>query len=158
MSLYASKQAVEITMQLFTTVHQCKYCSKWFTELENVGCWDCIYHPGKFDHVTERYECCGAKRRRPLFNYSYGHMMTWKSKDRWNHMTQISEGCTRRDCMSKEDTPIPKHCVKVDDIATLIPYMKRPLKDRPGLKKGPLRLDRGEKRPYACWTQPPSYG
>ena len=121
MSLYASKQAVEITMQLFTTVHQCKYCSKWFTELENVGCWDCMYHPGKFDHVTERYECCGAKRRRPLFNYSYGHMMTWKSKDRWNHMTQISEGCTRRDCMSKEDTPIPKHCVKVDDIATLIP-------------------------------------
>ena len=70
----------------------------------------------------------------------------------------IRDRCTRRDCMSKEDTPIPKHCVKVDDIAALIPYLKRPLKDRPGLKKGPLRLDRGEKRPYACWTQPPSYG
>ena len=156
MSLYASKRAIEVTIELFTTVHQCKHCNKWFTELENVGCWDCLYHPGKFNHASGQYDCCGAKPLRPAYNYSYGHLMTWAPKDRWNHMTPISEGCTRRDCISKIDTPIPTNFLKVDDIATLIPRMKRPLKDRRGLKKGPLRLVRAEVREPGIWEKKPS--
>ncbi len=59
MSLYASKKAIEITIRLFTELHECKNCHKFFTEMENVGCWDCRYHPGKFDYNTGKYTCCG---------------------------------------------------------------------------------------------------
>tara|TARA_B100000405_G_C16519885_1_gene350689 strand:- start:259 stop:507 length:249 start_codon:yes stop_codon:yes gene_type:complete len=82
--------------------------------------------------------------------------MTWGGKDRWNHGLEMPEGCCQRDCISNKETPIPKDVLPVDDIATLIPYMEKQLDQRPGLKKGPLRLERRETRPYALWKKPPS--
>ena len=156
MSLYASKKAVELTIRLFTDVHECNYCNRFFTEMENIGCWQCKYHPGKFDHKTETWTCCGEKYNRPAFNYrSYNHLMVWNTKDRWNYLPPFSEGCTRRDCEPKLKTPIPKDIISLEDIATLIPYMERPVNERPGLKKGPLRFVRKEKRPYDLWVKPP---
>lgn len=156
MSLYASKKAVEITIRLFTDVHECKNCGRFFTELENIGCWECKYHPGKFDHKTETWTCCGEKYRRAAFHHrSYNHLMVWKTKDRWDSIQPYSAGCTRKDCETKVETPIPKNVINVEDIATLIPYMQRPVNERPGLKKGPLRFVRKEKRPPAVWHKPP---
>jgi len=157
MSLYASKKAIEITIKLFTDLHECTECGKYFTELENVGCWDCKYHPGVYDYDLECYTCCGERYKRPFFHHaSYGHIMAWNTKDRWNHMRPLNNGCCRRDCVSKEKTPIPKKVLPVEDIATLIPYMERNIEDRPGLKRGPLRFERQETRPYALWKIPPS--
>jgi len=156
MSLYASKKAIEITIKLFTELHECESCGKFFTELENVGCWDCKYHPGEYDNVRDCYTCCGETRTRPAFHHvQYGHLMTWPTRDRWNHIQELSDGCCRKDCMPKRDTPIPKDVLTVEDIATLIPYMERPIEKRAGLKKGPLRLLRSENRPYDLWTKVP---
>ena len=156
MSLYASKKAVELTIRLFTDVHECQHCGRFFTEMENIGCWECKYHPGKYDHVLEKWTCCGETYRRPSFNYrSYGHLMVWNTKDKWNHIKPYSDGCTRRDCQSKRKTPIPSGTLPLDDIATLIPYMERPVNERPGLKRGPLRFVRSETRPYHIWKKAP---
>jgi hypothetical protein len=157
MSLYASKKAIEITIKLFTDLHECSNCGSFFTELENVGCWECKYHPGVYDNKLDCYTCCGQKMRRPAFNHrGYGHFMTWGSKDKWNRALEMPEGCCRRDCQSKKETPIPDDVLPVDDIATLIPYMVKKVDTRPGLKRGPLRLERQEKRPYAIWKKVPS--
>ena len=156
MSLYASKKAVEMTINLFTQLHECSVCGNFFTELENIGCWDCKYHPGEFDYAMGCYTCCGEKPKEPNFHFrSFGHLMTWKTKDRWNHMKLLSDGCCRCDCTPKVDNSVPREVMMVDDIATLIPYMKRDIKYRPGLKKGPLRIERKEDRPYALWEKPP---
>ena len=156
MSLYASKKAVEITIRLFTELHECAECGRFFTELENVGCWECKYHPGKYDVLTDSYTCCGNKYMRPAFNYrGYGHLMTFGVMDRWNHMAPLNNGCCKRDCKSKKKTPIPDDVLPVEDIASLLPYMEMPLDKRPGLKKAPLRLERVQTRPYALWSKPP---
>jgi len=81
--------------------------------------------------------------------------MVWNTKDKWNHIKPYSDGCTRRDCQSKRKTPIPSGTLPLDDIATLIPYMERPVNERPGLKRGPLRFVRSETRPYHIWTKAP---
>ena len=157
MSLYASKKAIEITIRLFTELHECKNCQKFFTEMENVGCWDCRYHPGKFDYNTGKYTCCGEPYRRPMFHHrSYGHLMTWGKKDQYNVTPALSSGCCRRDCVSMKETAIPKDVLPVADIATLIPYMNRKIEDRPGLRKNPLRLERMEKRPPCLWDVDPT--
>lgn len=157
MSLYASRKAVESTISLFTQLQECTQCGNFFTELENVGCWDCMYHPGKYDYQLECYTCCGKGYMRPLFHHgAYGHLMTWGRKDQWNHMKNISEGCCRCDCVAKTKSPIPQDVVPLDDIATLLPFMKRKIEERPGLKKGPLRFERREERPYVLWKKPPS--
>jgi hypothetical protein len=157
MSLYASKKAIEITIKLFTDLHECSKCGNFFTEIENVGCWDCKYHPGKYDHKLDCWTCCGQGMRRPAFHHrGYGHLMTWSGKDKWNHGQEMPDGCCRRDCQSKKNTPIPNDVLPVEDIATLIPYMEKQLDSRPGLKRGPLRLERQEKRPYILWKKPPS--
>ena len=159
MSLYASRKAVESTISLFTDLQECIVCGKYFTELENVGCWDCLYHPGKYDPHLECYTCCGESHKRPAFHYrQYGHIMTWGKKDKWNHIKSISDGCCRCDCRAKKKSPIPKDTVPLEDIATLLPFMNRKIEDRPGLKKGPLRLERKESRPYVLWKKPPSNG
>lgn len=156
MSLYASKKAIEITIRLFTELHECSSCGKFFTEMENVGCWDCWYHPGEYDHYNDKWTCCGDTYNRPMFHHrGYGHLMTWTKKDQYNHVPALSRGCCRRDCQSKKKTAIPKDVLPVNDIATLIPYMQRPIDTRPGLKKAPLRLERKETRPYSLWDEPP---
>lgn len=156
MSLYASKKAVEMTINVFTQLHECSACGRYFTELENIGCWDCKYHPGEFDYTMGCYTCCGDSPKEPSFHYrSFNHLMTWKGKDKWNRLKLLSDGCCRCDCKPKVDNAVPTDVMMVDDIATLIPFMKRDIKLRPGLKKGPLRIERKEDRPYALWEKPP---
>ena len=156
MSLYASKKVIESTINLFTELHECSNCSRYFTHMESVGCWDCRYHPGEFDYTTMQYTCCGEKMRDVPYQHStYSHLMTWKGKDRYDYIPALSAGCCRRDCLPKEKSLIPNEDISVDDIATLIPYMERNLQERPGLKKNPLRLVRNEERPLALWAQPP---
>jgi hypothetical protein len=156
MSLYASKKAIEITIRLFTELHECQSCGKFFTEMENVGCWDCWYHPGEYDYDTDKWTCCGNKYSRPMFHHrGYGHMMTWTAKDKYNHVPPLTKGCCRRDCQSIKKTAIPTDVLPVNDIATLIPYMQRKVDKRPGLKKAPLRLERKEERPPGLWDVEP---
>lgn len=156
MSLYASKKVIESTINLFTELHECRFCQRYFTHMESVGCWDCKYHPGKFNYDTLTYSCCGEKMREARFQHmTYNRYLTWKGKDRFDYIPNLSQGCCRRDCLPKDKTLIPDETIAVDDIATLIPYMERPLDKRPGLNKNPLRLERVEKRPKALWHDPP---
>ena len=55
MSLYASKKASRTyNPAVFTDVARVSArVVDSFTEIENVGCWDCKYHPGKYDHVLD---------------------------------------------------------------------------------------------------------
>jgi hypothetical protein len=159
MSLYASRSAIEKTIQLFTEMHQCATCGKWFTEMENFGSWTCLYHPGKYDHNEDKYTCCGESHNRTdnFHHRAYGHLMTFTSKDRFNHAPSVSPGCTRCDCQSRKKTLISdEKSIKVEDVASLIPYMENPINKRAGLKKNPLRLFRKEKRAYGIWEIPPS--
>lgn len=159
MSLYASRSAIEKTIEIFTEMHQCSRCGGWFTEMENFGSWNCWYHPGEYDHRLDKYTCCGESHRRvDNFNYrSFGHLMTFSPSQRYDPAPSISQGCTRCDCKSKKKTLVSDEtCIKVDDVASLIPYMENPLTSRPGLKKNPLRLFRKEERDYAIWAVEPS--
>ena len=156
MSLYASRKSIEITIALFTELRECADCGRFFTEIENVGCWSCKYHPGKFDYVTGKYTCCGEQYNRPLFHHrGYGHLMTWGKMDKYNHIPALTPGCCRRDCRSKVKTVIPEDIVQVADIATLIPYMQHKIDKRDGLKQNPLRLERMECRPPFLWDVSP---
>lgn len=156
MSLYASKKVIESTINLFTELHECRFCSRYYTHMESVGCWDCRYHPGEFDYDTLSYTCCEEKMRETKFNMrGYNSFLTWKGKDRFDVVPPLSQGCMRCDCLPKDKTLIPDDDIAVDDIATLIPYMERPLDKRPGLRKNPLRLIRKEVRPNALWKVPP---
>ena len=90
MSLYDNKEKVEQIIIDFTELHECSICGDYFTEIENLGCWKCKYHPGEYDPYTESFTCCGEKYRRPAFNYKcYGHVMTWGVKDRWDHIKPL---------------------------------------------------------------------
>ena len=145
MSLYADKEEVKKTILRYTQLHECSQCGKYFTEMENIGCWKCKYHPGEYDHDLERYTCCGETYKRPKFHYKgYGHLMTWGVKDRWNHMKPVSDGCTRCDCKTNEPNEVEYKDVQLNDIAQLIPYMEINIRDRPGLRIDPLRLERVE--------------
>ena len=48
MSLYANQALVKKTIELFCEVRQCVHCNRYFCELENVGMWQCKYHPGEY--------------------------------------------------------------------------------------------------------------
>ena len=124
--------------------------------MESVGCWDCKYHPGKFNYLDLTYDCCGETFKEPAFHYgAFGHYTTWKPKDQWNHIPALSEGCCRRDCIPKAKCLIPEEDIPVEDIATLVPFMERKVHYRLGLKKNPLRLVRQEERPYCLWKKAP---
>ena len=159
MSLYASRGAIEKTIQIFTEMHQCKYCNNWFTEMENFGSWKCTYHPGVYDYDRDMYTCCGESHTRHanFAHRSYGHLMTFHPSQRYDMAPSVSQGCTKCDCVSKKETMISgEKFIKVEDVASLIPYMENPLTERPGLKKGPLRLFRKQERDFALWKVEPS--
>lgn len=120
MSLYDSDEKVKKVIKDFTDVHQCERCKKVFTEIANVGVWDCKYHPGKFNYDTLSYECCGEKATN-FSNYdNFAAYATWKHKF---NPTIFSLGCKRCDHTSSK-SKVPYEDVKYDDIAQLIPYMK----------------------------------
>ena len=47
----------------FVEVRQCKYCKTYFRELDNLGTWECRYHPGSINYDSDIpfYTCCGQK-------------------------------------------------------------------------------------------------
>ena len=153
MSLYDNKERVEQIITDFTELHECSTCGNYFTEIENIGCWNCKYHPGEYDPDTETYSCCGEKYRRPAFGYKgYGHIMTWGVKDRWDHIKPLSSGCTACDCRSKDKNSVPYKDIDVSSIAQLIPYMTQDIRDRPGLDTETMKLVRKCERPK--WAKP----
>lgn len=158
MSLYANQALVKKTIELFCEVRQCVHCDRYFCELENVGMWQCKYHPGEFNADTGRWSCCGEKRRRPHFTSEYmgiSPYLTWSGKNRWQQLKPYSDGCKRRDCIPSRSSGLHEKEITLDGIASLVPYMKPPIKDRPGLKKTPLRLLRQEPFPHNVWYDPP---
>jgi len=42
---------------------ECAYCRQIYREIDNIGAWDCAYHPGTLyyadTYVGTRYSCCG---------------------------------------------------------------------------------------------------
>jgi len=159
MSLYANTAVVKRTIEQYCAVRQCKYCDRYFCELESIGMHKCLYHPGKYDKYLGRYTCCGEERRRPNLNNphaSYAHVMTWGPQNRSDPGDGFSKGCKRRDCIPTESTDIDETRVLVDEIASLVPYMDPPLKKRPGFRKAPLRIVRQEEFPYNVWYHPPT--
>ena len=158
MSLYANQALVKKTIELFCEVRQCVYCRRYFCELENVGMWKCPYHPGEFNAETGRWSCCGEKRRRPHFTSEYlphSHFMTWGPQNKYQMLKPYSEGCKMRDCVPTKDSGLDMNEIHMDGIASLVPYMDPPIKERPGLKKKPLRLIRKEPFPHNVWFDPP---
>ncbi len=158
MSLYANTAVVKRIIETYCEVRQCKHCDRFFNELESVGMHKCEYHPGEYDKYLQCYTCCGEKRSLPNLNnpYSaYSHVMTWKPHARYDHGTGFSKGCKRRDCVATNATGIDPERIMVDEIASLVPYMKPPLKKRPGFRKAPLRIVRQEEFPYNVWYHPP---
>jgi hypothetical protein len=158
MSLYANQALVKKTIELFCEVRQCVNCNRYFCELENVGMWQCKYHPGDFNADTGRWSCCGEKRRRPHFTSEYmgiSPYLTWSGKNKWQQLKPYSDGCKRRDCVPSRSSGLHDKEITLDGIASLVPYMKPPIKDRPGLKKTPLRLLRQEPFPRNVWYDPP---
>lgn len=158
MSLYANQALVKKTIELFCEVRQCTQCRRYFCELENVGMWQCPYHPGEFNADTGRWSCCGEKRRRPHLTseyYNHSPLMTWGPRNKWQQLKPYSDGCKMRDCIPDRDSGLHPEEITIDGIASLVPYMKPPVKERPGLKKNPLRLIRQEPFPHNVWHDPP---
>ncbi len=158
MSLYANQTTVKKTIQLFCECHQCVHCNRFFCELENVGMWKCKYHPGEFCADTGVWSCCGEKKRYPNLNspyYGMSHLVTWGPQNKWDMLKPYSTGCKSRDCIPRKDNGLHPTQIHIDGIASLIPYMKPAIKDRPGLKTNPLRLIRQEPFPYNVWFKPP---
>lgn len=161
MSLYANQTLVKKTIELFCEVRQCANCNRHFCELESVGMWKCPYHPGEFDADTGRWTCCGEKRRRPHMNSPYRDIspyMQWGKQNRWQMLKPYSDGCKRRDCVPTKNSNLHLKEINLDGIASLLPYMKPPVTERPGLRKSPLRLIRQEPFPYNVWYCPPQTG
>lgn len=159
MSLYANQTLVKKTIELFCELRQCKHCDRYFCELENVGMWTCSYHPGEFNADTGRWSCCGEKRRRPHLNNPYTSFsahMHWGPQNQHQQLPPWSTGCKRRDCTPVQDSGLDKEEIQVEGIASLVPYMNPPIKERPGFKKKPLRLIRNEPFPHNVWFDPPS--
>ena len=158
MSLYANQTLVKKTIELFCEVRQCVHCRRYFCELENVGMWQCYYHPGEFNADTGRWSCCGEKRRTPHINTPYRDIspyITWDKTNRWQMLKPYSDGCKKRDCVPDRSSGLHEKEIMLEGIASLVPYMNPPVTDRPGLKKNPLRLIRQEPFPHNVWYDPP---
>ncbi len=150
MSLYADKVAVKNTISNFCEIRRCVNCNNYFCELENVGMWKCMYHPGNFDATSGVWSCCGEKVRQPVHVNTYGSVgnsFTWDVHDRFYMREPYSKGCKRRDCVPSKCSGLPKNEILIETIASLIPYMKPTLEARPGLASEPLRLVRQEAFP-----------
>lgn len=158
MSLYANSAVVKKTIEMFCELKQCTNCDRYFCELTNVGMWSCRYHPGEYDTKIHAWTCCGEKKATPdMYNQyaSYSHMIAWDASNKHQKHPFFSEGCKRRDCVPAQKNNLDETCIEIDGIACLVPYMDPPLKERPGFKKGPLRLVRQEPFPYNVWHKPP---
>lgn len=126
MSLFASNADVEKLINKYTKLQQCVYCNKYFTELDSVGMHLCSYHPGKRIYVNGDYvmSCCGEKMRAPFQSSSLRYMAGPSIG-----VNAFSEGCSKRDC---KGGCIPYENIDVMEVATLIPFMKPDLAERPG--------------------------
>lgn len=160
--LYSSRTAQEKLIKVFMQLHQCYRCKKYFTELKNLGSWQCEarYHPGKFDYNKMAYTCCGEKRLENRGDFhTADRFMTWEKRERLMIPPILSTGCQRCDCITRGKNPVPSDEVNVHQIASLIPAMEKygvKLKNRPGfcraqdIKK--MKLTRREKLPKQCYA------
>lgn len=152
MSLYSSREDVKQVIEDYTGLQQCRYCNKYFCKLDNIGMWSCKYHPGEIKNG--RYTCCGEKRIRPnAYNQyaAHSHYISWGPQNKFDYLPQYSSGCTRRDCVPRHTNKSQTEDVNVEDIASLIPFMKPSLTERPGLVKEPLRLIASQPFPKNMW-------
>lgn len=158
MSLYANQAEVKKIIERYCELRRCANCRNYFCELDNLGMHKCRYHPGEYDPEVEAMSCCGEKSRHPNVNNpyaSYSHIMTWGPQNRCEPMDTFSKGCKWRDCEAEIPSGVDKKVVHIDSIASLVPYMNPPMKERPGFRKGPLRLIRQQPFPKNVWYHPP---
>lgn len=160
--LYSSKSAQQKLIKVFMQLHQCVNCREYFTELKNIGGWECKskYHPGKWDYNRMAYTCCGEKATRNYGDHSaLDHYMHWNRRERLLIPPILSSGCTRCDCVSTGKNPIPQGEILVHNIASMIPAMEkygRKLKERPGFLRSSdvkkMKLVRKERLPEQCFA------
>lgn len=50
------------TMAALTTQKRCRVCNIFYTDVENMGTWNCTVHMGYVDADTERWTCCNRMR------------------------------------------------------------------------------------------------
>lgn len=126
-TLYSSNSEVKKVIKKYVKVLECDVCKAIYTELNSVGCWQCKYHPGRFDKRTQQWTCCGEKKH--LYsNYDhFARYATWK--DKFSPVPLFSSGCTPCDHKSTL-SEIPYEDIDVENIAQLIPFMKPVLTDR----------------------------
>ena len=143
-TLFSSNPEVKKVIKKYTNVFECTRCNAIFTEISNVGCWQCKYHPGVLDHDKKEWSCCGEK---PHLVSNYDHFAryaTWK--DKFSPVPLYSIGCTPCDHLSYE-SQVKYEDIEVENIAQLIPFMKPPLTSRNyTLKEGSPYLLR--KKPF----------
>lgn len=149
-SLYSSNAQVRRVLQVFLQMHQCKLCGRYFTEMENLGSWSCKYHPGEFNMLTRKWTCCGETERITRSRYAgFEDQMVWSKHQQLPPVH--TQGCCRRDCISKYKNPIPQEEVLLEEVACIIPQMKEhgsDLEKRPGLVRGAkVRIERKESLP-----------
>ncbi len=51
------------SLEALEAERECAYCKQIYREIDNIGAWDCAYHPGTLNYastyVGKRYSCCG---------------------------------------------------------------------------------------------------
>lgn len=127
MPLYASDSVVKKKIKDYTKILQCMYCEKIFTELDNVGTWQCRYHPGKLDFQTQRYTCCGQKSHLNSNHDGWARYVTWN--ETFDRKPIQTLGCTPCDHQAR-NSDVEFQDVPIHEIAQLIPFMKPPLEQR----------------------------
>ncbi len=126
-SLFSSNPEIKKVIKKYTAVLECSRCNKIYTEISNVGCWQCKYHPGVLDHDKKEWTCCGEKAHLVSNYNSFARYGIWK--DKFSPVPMYSIGCTPCDHLSY-DSPLPYKDVNVENIAQLIPFMHPELTER----------------------------
>lgn len=121
MALFASEKDRKKIINKYTTVLQCNVCNAVYTELLNVGTWECRYHPGTYDYDKDEWTCCGEKLHNPSNYNDVGRYFTWNQS--FSPVKAFTNGCTPCDHKSIV-SKVPYEDVNVESIAQLIPFMK----------------------------------